>query len=194
KAQLHAEQRSGGTVAAARALPGQTGHAIGRTMASVNPGQMVARKRAPCLFSDSTAHLFARHGRGASQSCGYRIAEDPTASPQQHGYTIIIITEYIMHMSLKKTLISFAMGCSVLASGTAWSADYPSKAIRLIVPYSAGGGADNAARIIAKALGDTLKQPIVIENKAGASGSIGATQVARAPADGYTLLYDASSF
>jgi tripartite-type tricarboxylate transporter receptor subunit TctC len=99
-----------------------------------------------------------------------------------------------MHMSLNKTLISFALGCGVLASSTAWSADYPSKAIRLIVPYSAGGGADNAARIIAKALGDTLKQPIVIENKAGASGSIGATQVARAPADGYTLLYDASSF
>ena len=99
-----------------------------------------------------------------------------------------------MHMSLNKTVISFVLGCSVLASGAAWSADYPGKAIRLIVPYSAGGGADNAARIIAKGLGDTLKQPIVIENKPGASGSIGATQVARAPADGYTLLYDASSF
>lgn len=99
-----------------------------------------------------------------------------------------------MHMSLNKTLIVFAMSCGVLTSGSAWSADYPNKAIRMIVPYSAGGGADNAARIIAKTLGDTLKQPIVIENKPGASGSIGATQVARAPADGYTLLYDASSF
>lgn len=74
-----------------------------------------------------------------------------------------------MHMSLNKTLIVFAMSCGVLTSGSAWSADYPNKAIRMIVPYSAGGGADNAARIIAKTLGDTLKQPIVIENKPGAS-------------------------
>jgi len=97
-------------------------------------------------------------------------------------------------MSLNQTALSLALAGSLLASGAAMAADYPAKAIRMIVPYSAGGGADNAARIIAKSLGDTLKQPIVIENKAGASGSIGATQVARATADGYTLLYDASSF
>ena len=97
-------------------------------------------------------------------------------------------------MSLNHTALSLALAGSLLVSGAAMAADYPTKAIRMIVPYSAGGGADNAARIIAKALGDTLKQPIVIENKAGASGSIGATQVARAAADGYTLLYDASSF
>lgn len=97
-------------------------------------------------------------------------------------------------MKSKKTLLSIALAGSTLVCGAAWAADYPSKAIRMIVPYSAGGGADNAARIIAKTLGDTLKQPIVIENKPGASGSIGATQVARAAADGYTLLYDASSF
>lgn len=97
-------------------------------------------------------------------------------------------------MSLNQTALSLALAGSLLASGAAMAADYPVKAIRMIVPYSAGGGADNAARIIAKSLGDTLKQPIVIENKAGASGSIGATQVARAAADGYTLLYDASSF
>lgn len=97
-------------------------------------------------------------------------------------------------MKSNKTLLAFALAGSTLVCGAVWAADYPSKAIRMIVPYSAGGGADNAARIIAKALGDTLKQPIVIENKPGASGSIGATQVARATADGYTLLYDASSF
>ena len=97
-------------------------------------------------------------------------------------------------MSLNHTALSLALAGGLLVSGAAMAADYPTKAIRMIVPYSAGGGADNAARIIAKALGDTLKQPIVIENKAGASGSIGATQVARAATDGYTLLYDASSF
>ena len=81
-----------------------------------------------------------------------------------------------------------------LVAAPSFASDYPNKPIRMIVPYSAGGGADNAARIIAKTLGDNLKQTIVIENKSGASGSIGASQVARSPADGYTLLYDASSF
>ncbi len=62
------------------------------------------------------------------------------------------------------------------------------------MPFSAGGGADNAARIIAKALGEVSGQTVVVDNKAGASGAIGAALVARAKADGYTVLYDASSF
>lgn len=93
-----------------------------------------------------------------------------------------------------KPLLSALLCANLFVCSTAWSAEYPNKAIRMVVPYSAGGGADNAARIIAKTLGDTLGQAIVIENKPGASGSIGASQVARASADGYTLLYDASSF
>ncbi len=99
-----------------------------------------------------------------------------------------------MSLSFHQYIMPFVLACGTALSGNAQGAAYPEKPIRMIVPYSAGGGADNAARIIAKALGDQLRQPIVIENKAGASGSIGATQVARAAADGYTLLYDASSF
>ncbi|RMX06503.1 tripartite tricarboxylate transporter substrate binding protein [Corticibacter populi] len=72
--------------------------------------------------------------------------------------------------------------------------DYPSKPITLVVPYAAGGGADNAARIIAQSISALAGQSVVIENRGGASGSVGASQVARAKADGYTLLYDASSF
>ena len=81
-----------------------------------------------------------------------------------------------------------------LAAQQARAADYPGQPITLVVPYSAGGGADNAARIIAKAMGEITGQSIIIDNKAGASGAIGASYVAHAAHDGYTVLYDASAF
>lgn len=68
------------------------------------------------------------------------------------------------------------------------------KPITLLVSYPAGGGADAMARLIAVPLAAALGQPVVVENKAGASGTIAAGQVARAAADGTTLLFDASSF
>ncbi|MCX7153478.1 MAG: tripartite tricarboxylate transporter substrate-binding protein [Proteobacteria bacterium] len=66
--------------------------------------------------------------------------------------------------------------------------DYPNKPIRLIVPYAAGGAGDIAFRLISGAVEEKLGQRFVIENKPGASGNIGAAEVARAAADGYTLL------
>lgn len=69
---------------------------------------------------------------------------------------------------------------------------WPSRPIKWVVPYMAGTGPDNAARIISEALGQQLGQPVVIENRPGAGGNIGARQVARAAADGYTLLYSGS--
>lgn len=66
--------------------------------------------------------------------------------------------------------------------------DYPSKPITLIVPFSAGGGVDVMARLLAEKLRVSLKQDIVVENKPGASGMLGAQFVSRAPADGYTLM------
>jgi len=68
------------------------------------------------------------------------------------------------------------------------------KPITLVVSYPAGGGADVMARLIAPRLADTLGQPVVVENKPGASGTLAAAQVARATPDGSTLLLDASSF
>lgn len=91
------------------------------------------------------------------------------------------------------TLTAMAATISV-ASFAAQAAGYPDQPITLVVPYSAGGGADNAARIIAESLSDVAGQSVVIENKGGASGSIGAAYVARAKPDGYTVLYDASAF
>jgi tripartite-type tricarboxylate transporter receptor subunit TctC len=67
-------------------------------------------------------------------------------------------------------------------------ADFPDKTIRLIVPFPAGGGADAVARLVADRLSIRLDQTVLVDNKAGAGGSIGALTVANAPADGYTLL------
>jgi tripartite-type tricarboxylate transporter receptor subunit TctC len=73
-------------------------------------------------------------------------------------------------------------------AGPLMAQDYPSRPIRLIVPYAPGGGADTVARIVAKRVGETIGQPIVIENRGGAGAIIGTELVAKAPADGYTLL------
>lgn len=80
-----------------------------------------------------------------------------------------------------------------LCAGAA-AAQYPDRPLKLVVPYSAGGAADAQARLVAKQLGTRLGQSVVVENKPGASGTIGAASVAHAAADGYTLLYDATAF
>lgn len=71
--------------------------------------------------------------------------------------------------------------------------DYPSKPIRIVVPLTAGSGADIAGRIIARHLGEAWKQPVVVENRPGAGGQIGTQAVTRAEADGYTLLVQSAS-
>src|SRR5260221_8140366 len=72
-------------------------------------------------------------------------------------------------------------------------ADYPSKPVTMIVPFPPGGVADITARPLAEAMGRILKQPIVVENKAGAGGGVGMQYVARARPDGYTVLLALSS-
>ncbi len=73
-------------------------------------------------------------------------------------------------------------------------AQYPSKPIKMIVTYPPGGGADTMARIIAPRLTESLGQPIIIENRAGASGQIGADLVAKSAPDGYTIMLDATAY
>jgi len=96
-------------------------------------------------------------------------------------------------MHIKSILAAAALFSAALATAHADSG-FPDRAVRIIVPYSAGGGADAAARVIGKRLGQNLGQPVVIENKAGAGGAIGAATAAAAKPDGYTLLFDAASF
>ena len=75
-----------------------------------------------------------------------------------------------------------------MCAPTAVADDYPDKPIRLVVPFPAGGPTDMVARPLAQFLGERLKQQIIVDNRGGAGGGIGAELVAKAPADGYTLL------
>ncbi|MBS0319892.1 MAG: tripartite tricarboxylate transporter substrate binding protein [Proteobacteria bacterium] len=92
--------------------------------------------------------------------------------------------------------LRIVVGTLVLAlvmSGASWAEDWPTKPIRMVVPYPPGGGTDIVARIIVEKLGPELGQSVVIENKGGAGGSLGTAIVAHAPPDGYTVLLTLSS-
>jgi len=89
------------------------------------------------------------------------------------------------------------LGAAVLAAGTPLAAlaqkDYPTRPVTIVVPFPAGGPTDASARLYAKVMGEVLGQPIVIDNRAGAAGTVGSAAVARAAADGYTLLWGGTS-
>jgi len=84
-----------------------------------------------------------------------------------------------------KTLLGVALACGL---ATAARAEFPERPVKMLVGFSAGGGTDVAARIVAPGLGEALGQGIVVENRPGASGLLAAEAVARAAADGYTLM------
>ena len=86
---------------------------------------------------------------------------------------------------------AFLVGAAAF-SASAPAQDFPNRPIRWIVPYLAGTAPDNTVRIVAEAMGQALKQPVVVDNKPGAAGNLGAQLAARAPADGYTWVYSAS--
>ena len=87
---------------------------------------------------------------------------------------------------MRKLLL--AMFFMALAS-SALAQDYPNRAIRIVVPLSPAGGTDGLARVVAAKLRDRLGQSVIVENRAGAAGNIGAEFVFNSPPDGYTLLF-----
>ncbi len=93
------------------------------------------------------------------------------------------------NVSRRRALASLAVAAAItLAAGVAQAQSWPTKPIKLIVPWPAGGGVDTSARLIAEPLSQRLGQPIVIENKPGAAGNIGTALAANEKPDGYTLL------
>ena len=93
-------------------------------------------------------------------------------------------------MNLRRTLLTTVAAAAALTAvaPAVWAADnYPSRPVRLIVPFGAGGSTDIVARLLADKMGPILGQAVVIENKGGAGGSIGAAEIAKSAPDGYTI-------
>ncbi|WP_128000878.1 Bug family tripartite tricarboxylate transporter substrate binding protein [Piscinibacter defluvii] len=97
-------------------------------------------------------------------------------------------------MRLLSTLAALLL-CPALPAGAQGTAKFPErdKTLKIVVPFAAGGGVDNAARLLGEQLRKQLGLTVIVENKAGASGSIGGKAVQTAPADGYTLLFSAAT-
>ncbi|MEI6383673.1 MAG: tripartite tricarboxylate transporter substrate binding protein [Betaproteobacteria bacterium] len=93
-----------------------------------------------------------------------------------------------MNLSRRRMLTNLAGSLAAMGSSSSWSQAYPSRPIRIVVPYSPGGPVDVTARIFAEPLGRYLRQSIIVDNRAGGNAAIGTEFVARSAPDGYTLL------
>lgn len=103
-----------------------------------------------------------------------------------------------VHFTRRRTCVLAAPSLATLATLAAWPlaawaawAAYPERPIKLVVPYPAGGATDVIGRVVAQKLALALGQPVVVDNRAGAAGNLGAVAVAKENADGYTLLLGA---
>jgi tripartite-type tricarboxylate transporter receptor subunit TctC len=87
-----------------------------------------------------------------------------------------------------KIFVYVFMGLSMLLTSSAFAQDYPTKVITMVIPFAAGGPTDTVGRLIARAMGESLKSQVIIENVGGAGGTIAAARVARSAPDGYTIF------
>ena len=97
-----------------------------------------------------------------------------------------------MDITRRQALVAALAGLAFAGTAQAQAQDYPSRPIKWIVPYLAGTAPDITVRITAETMSEVLGQPVVVENKGGAAGNLGAQIAARAPADGYTWVYSAT--
>ncbi len=88
----------------------------------------------------------------------------------------------------RRSVLAFTAGVAAFASAPALSQSYPSRPIRFVIPYAAGGGTDSMVRSMQEPLALLLGQPVIVDNKSGAAGAIGVREVARSNPDGYTFL------
>ncbi|MEB0011306.1 tripartite tricarboxylate transporter substrate binding protein [Glaciimonas sp. Gout2] len=104
---------------------------------------------------------------------------------------------FAKHLDLQLSpLIKRALVCLIVSTGMAqsgWAQPYPANPIRIVAPFGVGGGGDTSLRILGQQLTLELGQPVIIDNRPGANGIIGAQEVLRSPADGYTLFYGSTT-
>ncbi len=99
-----------------------------------------------------------------------------------------------MKLNARLFAASLLVSPAFLASGGAAAQGYPARPVRIVVPFPAGGAVDTVARALGQKLGETWKQPVLVDNRPGAGGNIAADAVAKAPADGYTALITTQGF
>ena len=90
---------------------------------------------------------------------------------------------------MKFSIWQVTAACALMMAGVACAQNYPNKTVRFIVPWPPGGGADVLSRIVSPKLGEALGQQVVIDNRGGAAGNIGAEMAAKSPPDGYTIVF-----
>src|SRR5712692_1197689 len=94
----------------------------------------------------------------------------------------------------RRRLLQAAGALPLLLGGAAGAAEYPTRPVKVVIPYPPAGGADTVSRILFQKLGELWGQQFVIDNRGGAGGTIGEAVAAKADPDGYTILYDATAF